>query len=55
MSHSAEHMRQKAEAREEAMEHMKSNVMNPRGGRDHEDHKYSVEQGSYPVKIGESC
>lgn len=49
------HREQKDAARAEALDHMKANVMTPRAGKDHEDHKYSVEQGSYPVKIGEAC
>ncbi len=41
MSHSKEQHRKKHEAREEAMRHQDSNVMNPRDGKDHEDHKFS--------------
>ncbi len=42
MTHSPEHMRQKAAARAEAMDHMKSNVINPRNNMDHEDHKFAA-------------
>jgi len=44
MSHSPEHNRKKAEAREEALEHLKSNVMHPRDGKDHEDHKHEMHE-----------
>jgi hypothetical protein len=33
------HKEQKDAARAEALEHMQANVMQPRGGKDHEDHK----------------
>ena len=40
MSHSPEQMRKKSEARHEAQNHAKhGNVLLPRDGKDHEDHK----------------
>lgn len=39
MSHSLEQKRKKEEALRESHEHQNSNVMNPRGGKEHEDHK----------------
>jgi len=64
MTHSPEHLRQKAEARKEALDHFyNSNAMEPRNGMNHDDHKFAAqpyngedEQNmSYKVKIGESC
>lgn len=37
--HSPEHLRQKAAARAEAIDHLKSSVMHNRNGMQHEDHK----------------
>lgn len=42
MTHSVEHMRQKAAAMQEALNHKQhANVLHPRDGKDHEDHKMS--------------
>ena len=57
MAHSKEQHRKKAEAREEALDHLhNSSVIHPRGGRDHEAHKNGEsereERMEHGMKVG---